>query len=114
MRASGRLPSETDIKELKSSLPAKDGSFSFADLLSILSKLPPVDASSLRTALLDAFRVFDHAGSGEIGAQELRHIMTSLGEKLSEEEAAEMIKLADPGNTGIIQYEHFVDRLVAN
>lgn len=112
LRAAGRLPSELEISELQSSLPSKTF-FSFADLLSILSKLPPVDPGTLRAALIDAFRVFDQQGSGEIGAQELCHIMTSLGEKLSEEEANEMIKLADPNNTGTIKYENFVDKLVS-
>lgn len=112
LRAAGRLPSEAEIKEFIKSFNSSE-SFSFADLLAILSKLPPVDAASLRSALLDAFRVFDQSGSGEIGAQELRHIMTSLGEKLSEEEAAEMIKLADPNDTGSIRYENFVDKLVS-
>lgn len=113
LRAAGRLPSEAEISDLKLSSNLKE-TFTFADLLSILSKLPPVDAKSLRAALLDAFRVFDQAGSGEIGTQELRHIMTSLGEKLSEEEAGEMVKLADPSGTGIIRYENFVDKLISN
>ena len=112
MRASGRLPSESDISEFKTSILTDKETFSFTELISILSKLPKVDSASLRVALLDAFRVFDQSGCGEIGTQELRHIMTSLGEKLSEEEAAEMVKLADPNGTGIIRYENFVDKLV--
>ena len=113
LRAAGRLPSESEIRELKVSANLKE-TFTFADLLSILSKLPQVDQKSLRAALLDAFRVFDQSGSGEIGTQELHHIMTSLGEKLTEEEAEEMIKLADPSGSGVIRYENFVDKLVAN
>ena len=112
LRAAGRLPSETEITELKSTALANKETFSFADLLTILSKIPTVDSITLRAALLDAFRVFDKSGSGEIGAQELCHIMTSLGEKLSDEEAGEMVKLADPNGTGVIRYENFVDKLV--
>lgn len=114
LRASNRLPSESEIAEIKAKTLNNQKSFSFADLLSILSKLPAVDSSSLRSALLDAFRVFDQQGSGEIGSQELRHIMTSLGEKMSEQEAQEMIQLADPNGTGVIRYENFVDKLVSN
>lgn len=114
LRATGRLPSESEISELKGKTLINKKYFSFADLLAILSKLPAVDPNSLRSALLDAFRVFDQQGTGEIGTQELRHIMTSLGEKLSEQEAQEMIKLADPNGTGVIRYENFVDKLVAN
>ena len=34
----------------------------------------------------EAFKVFDKDGNGFISAAELRHVMTSLGEKLSDEE----------------------------
>lgn len=113
LRASGRLPSESEISELKAANLKDKDTFTFTDLLAILSKLPEIDSSTLRSALLDAFRIFDQSGSGEIGTQELRHIMTSLGEKLSEEEATEMVKLADPNGTGTVLYENFVDKLVA-
>jgi len=39
--------------------------------------------------------------------------MTTQGEKLTEEEADEMIKEADPNNTGTIQYEEFVKLLMS-
>jgi len=43
----------------------------------------------------EAFKVFDKDGNGYISAAELRHVMTSLGEKLTEEEVDEMIREAD-------------------
>ena len=38
--------------------------------------------------LIEAFKVFDRDGNGLISAAELRHVMTNLGEKLTEEEAS--------------------------
>merc|ERR1712096_340556 len=43
----------------------------------------------------EAFRVFDKDGNGFISAAELRHVMTNLGEKLTDEEVDEMIREAD-------------------
>jgi hypothetical protein len=43
----------------------------------------------------EAFKVFDKDGNGFISAAELRHIMTNLGEKLTDEEVDEMIREAD-------------------
>lgn len=43
----------------------------------------------------EAFRVFDRDGNGFISSAELRHVMTSIGEKLTEEEINAMIKEAD-------------------
>lgn len=40
-------------------------------------------------------RVFDKNNDGLISSTELRRVMTSLGEKLSEEEVEDMIKEAD-------------------
>merc|ERR1712225_237035 len=45
--------------------------------------------------LKEAFRVFDKDGNGFISAAELRHIMTNLGEKLTDEEIDEMLREAD-------------------
>ena len=39
--------------------------------------------------LEEAFRVFDKDGSGKISIDELRHIMTNKGEKLTDEQVGE-------------------------
>jgi Ca2+-binding EF-hand superfamily protein len=38
------------------------------------------------------FQVFDKEGSGYIGLGELRYVLTSLGEKLTDEEVDELLK----------------------
>ena len=50
-------------------------------------------------------RVFDKDGNGFISAAELRHVMTNLGEKLTDEEVDEMIREADIDGDGQINYE---------
>ena len=40
--------------------------------------------------LIEAFKIFDKDGNGVISAAELRHVMTTLGERLTEEEAEEI------------------------
>ena len=54
------------------------------------------------------FRVFDKDGNGYISAAELRHVMTNLGEKLTDEEVDEMIREADIDGDGQVNYEEFV------
>ena len=63
--------------------------------------------------LKEAFRVFDKDGNGFISAAELRHIMTNLGEKLTDEEVDEMIREADIDGDGQINYEEFVKVMMA-
>lgn len=61
----------------------------------------------------EAFRVFDKDGNGFISAAELRHVMTNLGEKLTDEEVDEMIREADIDGDGQVNYEGMYEKLLA-
>ena len=49
-------------------------------------------------------------GNGYISAAELRHVMTNLGEKLTDEEVDEMIREADIDGDGQVNYEGTEDQ----
>ena len=49
--------------------------------------------------------MFDKEGNGSISAAELRHVMTNLGEKLSEEQVSEMLLTAETDEHGDINYK---------
>jgi calmodulin len=63
--------------------------------------------------LLEAFKVFDKDGNGFISAEELRHVMTNLGEKLTDEEVNEMIREADQDGDGQVDYSEFVKMMLS-
>ncbi|WP_411978871.1 EF-hand domain-containing protein, partial [Vibrio sp. 780] len=46
-------------------------------------------------------------------AAELRHVMTNLGEKLTDEGVDEMIREADIDGDGQVNYEEFVQMMTA-
>ena len=50
--------------------------------------------------------MFDKDGNGFISAAELRHVMTNLGEKLTDEEVDEMIREADIDGDGQVWMSH--------
>lgn len=88
----------------KLSLPSFAGkrSLTLQEVDAIVSKyeFAPESSENLR----EAFRIFDKDGNGMINASELRHILTNLGEKLTEEEVDEMIREADITGDGQVNY----------
>jgi len=60
----------------------------------------------------EAFKVFDRDNNGFISAAELRHVMTSIGEKLTDDEVDEMIREADQDGDGRIDCEFWVSGML--
>jgi len=91
-------------------MPSGDDTIDFPEFLSLMSrKMKDTDTEE---ELTEAFKVFDRDGNGFISPAELRHIMTNLGEKLTDEEIDEMICEADADVSGQINYEEFVKMMM--
>jgi len=87
------------------------GTIDFPEFLTMMArKMKDTDSEE---EILEAFKVFDKDGNGFISAAELRHIMTNLGEKLTDEEVDEMIREADIDGDGQINYEEFVKMMMS-
>lgn len=80
-----------------------NGTIDFPEFLTMMArKMKDTDSEE---EIREAFRVFDKDGNGFISAAELRHVMTNLGEKLTDEEVDEMIREADIDGDGQVNYE---------
>ena len=79
-----------------------NGVIEFPEFLTMMAK--KVKDTESDEELRMAFQVFDKDQSGKISAAELRHVMTNLGEKLTDEEVDEMIREADTNGDGEIDY----------
>lgn len=113
MRCLGRNPTEEDIQDMIREVdPERKGHLDFPDFLVLMAK--GVATAETKEELLEAFRTFDKDGNGFLSTAELRRIMTNLGEKLTDEEVDEMIATADMDLDGQINYEEFVNVLVAD
>ena len=104
LRALGANPSETELEEM--SRKVNSDKCDFNNLFNFYAE--KMQSPDKEEDLVEAFKIFDKDGTFKISAQELRHVMTTLGERLSEEEADEMIREADCDGDGYIDYQEFV------
>lgn len=106
MRSVGAVPTEGELRQLTQDF-SKEGisAVDFDTFLTLLGRFYRADTDK---ELTDAFRVFDKDGKGFVDAKELRHILTTLGEKLSEKEADQFIREADPTSSGKVSFENFM------
>jgi calmodulin len=112
MRSLGQNPTETELNDMINEVDSDgNGTIDFPEFLSLMArKMRDTDTEE---ELIEAFKVFDRDQNGFISAAELRHIMTNLGEKLTDEEVDEMIREADVDGDGQINYEEFVRMMMA-
>ncbi|XP_051157313.1 calmodulin-beta-like isoform X3 [Leptopilina boulardi] len=112
MRSLGQRPSETELRDMVNEVDQDgNGTIEFNEFLQMMSK--KMKGADGEDELREAFRVFDKNNDGSISSMELRHVMTNLGEKLSEEEVDDMIKEADLDGDGMVNYEEFVTILTS-
>ena len=113
MRSLGQNPTESELEDMIADVDTDgNGTIDFPEFLTMMArKMKDTDAEE---EIKEAFRVFDKDGNGYISAEELRNVMTNLGEKLTDEEVDEMIREADFDGDGQINYEEFVKMMMAN
>ncbi|KAJ4774683.1 Calmodulin [Rhynchospora pubera] len=110
MRSLGGNPTQAQLKEITTSekLTTPFDFNRFLDLMRTHLRPEPFDRP-----LRDAFKVLDKDGTGVVHVSDLRHVLTSIGEKLEPAEFDEWIREVDVGPDGAIRYEDFIQRLLA-
>jgi calmodulin len=119
MRSLGLNPSEAELRDMVDEVDVdQSGAIDFhgdwdhewtdrenatkhePEFLTMMSQ--KVEPSDVEKELRQAFNVFDRDNSGTISAAELRNVLSSLGENLTDEQIDEMIRSADKDGNGSI------------
>lgn len=109
MRALGLNPTEAEIKRCLKDLNSER--ISFEQFLPIFEDISKKKDQSSEEDFIEGLRVFDKDGSGTINSAELRHLLTTLGERLSDDEVEQLLTGLEDKH-GNVNYEEFVRMLI--
>ncbi|KAL9556128.1 hypothetical protein MBANPS3_002020 [Mucor bainieri] len=106
LRKFGMKPTDAELQDMVNDVDADgNGNIDFTEFLGLVKNMKTNTDET--DDLKEAFKVFDVDGNGLIDREELRKVMSSLNESLSEEELDAMIKEADTNGDGQISFDEF-------
>ena len=112
MRSIGQNPTDEEVNAMIKEVDLNsDGKIELDEFITLMARNSP--DTQTEDEVINAFRVFDKEGNGLIATAELKHIMMTIGDKMTEAEADEMIHEADIDDDGVINYEEFVRNMMA-
>jgi len=111
MKSLGLQASQQELQQMMTEADEDgSGSIEFEEFLNMMKKKMKENENSIEDVKA-AFKVFDQNGDGFISSQELKNVMMTLGEVLSEEEIQEMIREADADGDGKVCFVEFASML---
>ena len=112
MRSLNHEASDSQAEELFAEVDVgRNGKIGLEEFVTLMNKRNK--ETDPEEEVINAFKVFDREGNGTISSIDLKYLMTTLGDKITEEEIDEMLRDADIDGDGYINYEEFV-RMIMN
>ncbi|TNV75245.1 hypothetical protein FGO68_gene10885 [Halteria grandinella] len=110
MRQLGVNPTDEELQEMIQEVDESgEGEITFQQFISIMAhKMKDADSEQ---GTLEAFRVFDKERTGFISRGELKSILMTMGQLMTEEEAEDLLEETQSNPEGNIDYMQFVKSL---
>merc|ERR1739848_511858 len=102
-----------DEAELPTKEAMSTNTITLDDFLPILWTISQAPDPGSYEDFFEGLKVFDKDGNGNVNSAELRHVLSSLGEKLQQEEIDILLKGQEDAN-GNVNYDKFIKTLMSD
>jgi len=109
----GLKPSEAEIVAMINEVDRNGGMCNLETLVQMISREVTQPEPDSAKTLAEMFKLYDRDGRGLVSVGDLRHVLTNVGEKLTEQEADDLLKLSGSVERGMVNYHKFVEVIMA-
>ncbi|XP_013401274.1 myosin essential light chain, striated adductor muscle [Lingula anatina] len=114
LRCCGINPTNETVAKNGGTKKMGEKQYKFEELLPIYQAAAQIKDSGTFADFMEAFKTFDREGQGLISAAEVRHVLTALGERLSDDDVDLIVKFTgiEEDLDGNVKYEDFIKRVM--